>query len=112
MLRNTLGFRGLIGLTRRTSGTTIQRQASLSVTIVPSGAVFSTHFADDAGRDAVGSAAALKSADKHDVNRDGVVNILDLVAVANGFGKTAPDINGDCIVNILDLVLVARQFGL
>ena len=77
----------------------------------PVWAVFSTHVADDAGGDAVGSAADLKPADKHDVNGDGVLNIRDLVAVANGFGKTAPDINGDCIVNVLDLVLVAEELG-
>ena len=52
-----------------------------------------------------------KTTDRHDVNEDGVVNILDLVAVANGFGKNAPDVNGDGIVNVLDLVAVANQFG-
>ncbi len=46
-----------------------------------------------------------------DVNSDGVVNILDLVVVANAFGKAAPDLNGDRIVNILDLVIVAQAFG-
>ena len=46
-----------------------------------------------------------------DVNGDGVVNILDLVMVANGFGKSAPDPNGDGVVNILDLVFVAQQFS-
>ena len=46
-----------------------------------------------------------------DVNSDGVVNILDLVQVANGFGKSAPDPNGDGVVNILDLVFVAQQFS-
>ncbi len=49
--------------------------------------------------------------DMHDVNEDGVVNILDLVAVANGFGKNVPDVNGDGVVNVLDLVAVANQFG-
>ena len=49
--------------------------------------------------------------DKHDVNEDGVVNILDLVAVAGGFGKDTPDVNGDGVVNILDLVAVASAFG-
>ena len=46
-----------------------------------------------------------------DVNGDGSVNILDLIQVANGFGKSAPDPNGDGMVNILDLVFVAQQFS-
>ena len=46
-----------------------------------------------------------------DVNGDGIVNILDLVVVANGFGKDAPDVNGDGVVNVLDLVAVANAFG-
>ena len=45
-----------------------------------------------------------------DLNGDGIVNILDLVIVANGFGKAEPDLNGDGIVNILDLVIVANAF--
>ena len=45
-----------------------------------------------------------------DVNGDGKVNVLDLVQVANGFGKAAPDPNGDGVVNVLDLVFVAQQF--
>lgn len=46
-----------------------------------------------------------------DVNEDGVVNILDLVAVANAFGEDTPDINGDGTVNVLDLVVVANAFN-
>ena len=46
-----------------------------------------------------------------DVNGDGKVNILDLVQVANGFGKSTPDPNGDGVVNIFDLVFVAQQFS-
>ena len=45
-----------------------------------------------------------------DVNGDGVVNVLDLVLVANGFGEAEPDLNGDGTVNVLDLVLVANSF--
>ena len=50
-----------------------------------------------------------------DLNADGKVNILDLVAVANQFGETGEGISGDVnmdgTVNILDLVAVANQFG-
>ncbi len=49
--------------------------------------------------------------DKHDVNSDGVVNIQDLVLVANAFGEAEPDLNGDDVVNIQDLVIVASAFG-
>ena len=75
----------------------------------PVWAVFST-TQDDDGSSGDGI-ASVKSANIHDVNGDGVINILDLVAVANGFGKTEPDINGDGIVNILDLVIIAKEFG-
>ena len=53
----------------------------------------------------------LKTPSLADVNRDGKVNILDLVQVSNGFGKSTPDPNGDGVVNILDLVFVAQQFS-
>ena len=50
-----------------------------------------------------------------DVNRDGSVNILDLVLVASMYGNKgqnlAPDVNRDGIVDVLDLVLVAGMFG-
>ncbi|MDE0684635.1 MAG: dockerin type I domain-containing protein, partial [Candidatus Poribacteria bacterium] len=45
-----------------------------------------------------------------DVNNDGVVNIQDLVIVANALGETEPDLNGDGVVNIQDLVIVANAF--
>ena len=53
----------------------------------------------------------LKAKNPADVNGDGKVNILDLVQVANNFGKSYPDPNGDGVVNILDLTLVAQQFN-
>ena len=50
-----------------------------------------------------------------DLNADGTVNILDLVAVANQFGESGEglsgDVNMDGEVNILDLVQVASYFG-
>ena len=51
-----------------------------------------------------------------DVNRDGVVNILDLISVAQQLGERVPpnspvDINGDGVVNIFDLTLVAQGIG-
>ena len=46
-----------------------------------------------------------------DVNGDGVVNVLDLVVVAQGFGTDSleGDVNGDGVVNVFDLVFVANQ---
>lgn len=51
-----------------------------------------------------------------DINGDGVVNILDLVFVANNLGmqveegtETSADVNKDGVVNILDLVAVAAD---
>ena len=51
-----------------------------------------------------------------DVNRDGVVNILDLLRVARQLGQrvaagSAVDVNGDGVVNIFDLTLVAQAIG-
>ena len=48
-----------------------------------------------------------------DVNRDGVVSILDLILVAQQLGKRVPagsavDVNGDGVVSILDLIRVAQ----
>ena len=48
-----------------------------------------------------------------DLNGDGIVNILDLVIIANAFGEAEYeyDLNGDGIVNILDLVIIAKFIG-
>ena len=55
----------------------------------------------------------VKPANPADVNGDGVVNILDLVAVAQAFGKDGlqGDVNGDGVVNVFDLVQVAGAIG-
>ena len=47
-----------------------------------------------------------------DINRDGVVNIQDLVIVSVRFGQTgqnSADLNGDGLVDIVDLALVAGE---
>ena len=51
-----------------------------------------------------------------DVNRDGVISILDLILVAQQLGRRVPanspvDLNGDGVVSILDLILAARAIG-
>ena len=51
-----------------------------------------------------------------DVNQDGVVNILDIILVAQNLGQKPPshprvDVNKDGQVNILDLVSVAERLG-
>ena len=51
-----------------------------------------------------------------DVNQDGIVNILDMIFVAQSFGQKPPsnpraDVNKDGQVNILDLIFVAERLG-
>ena len=51
-----------------------------------------------------------------DVNRDGVVTILDLILIARQLGQrvsanSPADLNGDGSVSILDLILAARSLG-
>ena len=61
-----------------------------------------TEFWEELGR-------MVNSPYREDLNFDGVVNILDLVIVANALGDSiGPDLNGDDVVNILDLVIVAN----
>ena len=51
--------------------------------------------------------------DPHDVNADGVVDILDLTFVAARFGEmdAEADVTGDGLVNILDLVRIAQNLS-
>ncbi len=53
-----------------------------------------------------------------DVNKDGKVDVADLVIVGQNFGKIIttpidpnPDVNGDGVVNVTDVVLVGQHFG-
>ena len=52
----------------------------------------------------------------YDVNKDGVINILDLILVGQDLSKANPtnartDVNGDRSVNILDIISVAGHLG-
>ena len=53
-----------------------------------------------------------------DLNRDGIIDITDLLILGSNFGKRASelndpslDINGDGIVDIIDLVIVSIHYG-
>ena len=90
------------------SGNEQQIQFSGKVKGVASGLTATAHTIPDLDGEIYLKVAEIRN--PTDVNGDGTVNILDLVAVASAFGKTDPDINGDGTVNILDLVVVANAF--
>ncbi len=46
-----------------------------------------------------------------DINGDGVVNILDLVIVAQSLGTGENDVNGDGVTNVFDLVIIANAIN-
>lgn len=53
-----------------------------------------------------------------DVNRDGKVDVWDIILVGQRFGENIPapsypnpDVNGDGTVNILDIIVVGKHFG-
>ncbi|MEE2906489.1 MAG: S8 family serine peptidase, partial [Planctomycetota bacterium] len=51
-----------------------------------------------------------------DITGDGLVNVLDLLAVIAAWGDSGPprpsgDINGDCAVNVIDLLAVISAWG-
>jgi hypothetical protein len=52
-----------------------------------------------------------------DINRDGIINLLDLNYIAFNWGKTVPpapakaDLNGDGIINLLDLNPIAFNWN-
>jgi hypothetical protein len=63
---------------------------------------------------------ALAAVPKWDVNRDGRVNLLDLIVVARVLGTTPTsqkwnsnaDLNGDQEINVLDMIIVEDHLGL
>lgn len=87
------------------SGTEQEISLIAQTTGVASGATSFRHIIAD-----LDGEMYLKTGITADLNGDGIVNILDLVIIANGFGEAEPDLNGDGIVNILDLVVVANAF--
>lgn len=46
-----------------------------------------------------------------DANKDGRMDILDLILIAQSFGTAKGDINGDGTTDVLDLTLVAQAFS-
>ena len=94
------------------SGKEQQIQFSEKVKGAASGLTATAHTIPDLdGEIYLKSESGVETPSMADVNEDGVVNILDLVVVANAFGETDPDINGDGVVNVLDLVSVANAFN-
>ena len=53
----------------------------------------------------------LRKGKPYDLNRDGAVNILDLILVSQHFGTTKGDVNGDSTTNIFDLTAISQQFS-
>ena len=53
----------------------------------------------------------LRKGKPFDLNRDGTINVLDLLFVSQHFGTAVGDVNGDGTTNILDLTLIARRFS-
>ena len=89
------------------SGNAQEIQLPMQVTGVESGITSITHTLPDLDGEIYLKQGTGTSTD---VNGDGVVNIQDLVIVANALGKAEPDLNGDGVVNIQDLVIVANAF--
>ena len=88
------------------SGQTQQVRLPQSVTGASSGLIGTAHQLGD-----LDGEIYLKTKDRTDRNGDGVVNVLDLILVAQAFGTPTHDMNGDGTTNILDLIRVASQLS-
>jgi outer membrane protein assembly factor BamB len=68
------------------------------------------------GNDA-GYLFALETAPAWDVNRDGQVNVFDMVLVGNHFGETGTpgwipeDVNSDGVIDVFDIIVIGNHFG-
>ena len=89
------------------SGNAQEIQLPIQVTGVESGITSITHTLPDLDGEMY---LKQETSIPADVNGDGVVNIQDLVIVANALGEAEPDLNGDGVVNIQNLVIVANAF--
>ena len=97
------------------SGTKQQIEFSEEVSGVESGVTSTEHTVPDLDGE-IYLKANTEMTSPADVNKDRVVNILDLVLIAQHLGENVPsnsevDVNGDGVVNILDLTFVAQHLG-
>ncbi len=97
------------------SGTEQQIEFSEEVSGVESGVTSTEHTVPDLDG-GIYLKANTEMTSPADVNKDRVVNILDLVLIAQHLGENVPsnsevDVNGDGVVNILDLTFVAQHLG-
>ena len=91
------------------SGTAQQIEFPEKVSSVTSGLTVANHAVLDLDGDMF---LKVETKNPADMNGDGIVNILDLILVAQGIGTSelTADVNGDGVVNVFDLVFVANQF--
>ena len=88
------------------SGTAQTITLSQSAEGISSGQTTTTHQLPD-----LDGEIYLKTFDPHDLNRDGVINVLDMILVSQNFGTDKSDLNGDGDTNLFDLVLIANNFS-
>ena len=82
--------------------------------VVPPEETEGTETVEPMPEETEGSEIVEPSTPAWDVNKDNVVNVLDLLLVTADFGQEGSivtDVNGDNVVNILDLRLVANHLG-
>ncbi len=88
----------------------------VDLTSTPDAMDSTKRFFKTTGRNATVTISPSAISNPWDVNRDGVVDVQDLIAVASHFGETASsdalyDVDSNGMIDILDLVLVGKHFG-